>query len=246
MTEILSKSKEYLKKIVLSKKLVVPIAQCAHYCGFRYGVEEYNPYETYITGLHMGKTGAEINEQFLHFLRYYRPSHFGEALGISLSKSYPLWQYPWAVKLDPSYNAFDMDPSLIPDIITHFSKKGIPFKIIEKEFAALEAAYHSIAKDGYRPDKYGYAEVLCLKNEERTSFILLDGNHRVSALSALGFKQVEAILYIRNIINRRDVKKWPGVKNGFYTTEDAVKIFDVYFLGNHSYETTKIPASIIF
>jgi hypothetical protein len=246
MTEILSKSKEYLKKTVLSKKLVVPIKQCVHYCGFRYGLGDYNPYETYITGLHEKKGDVEINERFLQFLKYYRPTHFGEALGVLLSKVYPLWQYPWASKFDPSYNAFDMEPSLIPDIITHFSKKGIPVKIIENEFAALKAAYHSIANEGYQPHKYGYAEVLCLKNGEKTSFILLDGNHRVGALSALGFKHVEALLYMRNVINRKDVKKWPGVKNGFYTEEDALKIFDVYFSGNHAYETTKVPASVIF
>jgi len=238
--------KQRIKSRLLSKARVVEISKCVHYCGFRYGQNEYNPYETYIIGLHEGKNEEALKEQFIDFLRYYRPTSFGEALGVDLSKKYPLWQYPWSSFIDPGYNAYDMSPERIPDIITHFSAKGIPFKIIENEFSALKSAYQSISLNGYLPRKYGYAEVLVLKNKEANAYILLDGNHRASALSALGYKNMETRIFIGNIVDRSDVKNWPGVKSSFFTEDDALHIFDVYFEGNHHYRTTDTPAPVIY
>ena len=245
MTKVQS-IKNFIKTNFLSDIIDIKISSCVHFCGFRYGLKEYNPYETYIMELHQNKPESSIQEKFINFLQHYRPSSFGEALGISLNRNYPLWQDPWDEKIDLDYNAHSMEHDMIPDIITHFSPDGIPYRIIKQEFRALRNAYESIKAEGYQPKKYGYAEVLCLQGDTSCAYILLDGNHRVSALSALGKTDVTVRLYRKNVIHKKKARQWYGVRKGIYEFDDAIKIFDVYFNGNKGYKISDFPAPIIY
>src|SRR5262245_35487308 len=107
-------------------KREVPLDACVHYCGFRYGRNEYNPYESYQVALRRGVSVREVRRQFIDFVRHYRPRNFGDALGIKLSRAYGLWAYPWS-DVDPRdlkrgwCNAVDE----CPDILTHFCEAGI-------------------------------------------------------------------------------------------------------------------------
>jgi len=239
--------KKKISGFLFKRVTIVQICKCVHFAGFRYGHNEYNPYETYIIELHNGIDEKERKEKFIQFLRYYRPNTFGEALGIKLSKDYALWQYPWEFKINPEFNGHDMNVHLIPDIITHFSSAGIPHNMVDQEFAALDAAYYSISHRGYLPEKFGYAELLQLHNDSNgtNAYILRDGNHRISALSALGYKEFSAHQHKRDLVYRSEVMKWNGVKQGYFTPEDALKIFDLYFTGNKSYKLTNIPAKLV-
>jgi len=77
--------------VLLCRTIEIPIRNCVHFCGFRYGHGDYNPYESYATRLHYGENLDAIRDQFIDFLQYYRPRDMGQALGISLSRNYPLW-----------------------------------------------------------------------------------------------------------------------------------------------------------
>src|SRR5687768_15941388 len=105
LTKHYSRIKKVLSEYILAEKIEVEISRGVHFAGFRYGHNEYNPYETYIIDLH-NKVDEEVRrKKFIGFLQYDRPTNFGEALGITLSKSYPLWQYPWVANIQNSYNA---------------------------------------------------------------------------------------------------------------------------------------------
>jgi len=55
----------------------------------------------------------------------------------------------------------------------------------------------------------------------------ISGQHRASILSALGYETV--YVRINKFIRREDVEHWPNVVNGFYTKQEALKIFDMIF-----------------
>jgi hypothetical protein len=250
------KIKKIIRSIVCKKneirdyaKLEIPINTCVHYAGFRYGCREFNPLEKSACDQHRGVPFLEVRRRFVDFLRYYRPNHLGEALGINLDTHYPLWAYPWRFlsKEDRSPTfGWHKKPEEIEDIITHYSEYGIISYLIDQEFFWQERALSLIARNSYQPEKYSYVKTLELRRVDQSfAHILIDGNHRVSALSALGYKSVVVLRDKSMIIMESDLEKWPEVKSGRMSLEDARAIFEVYFHGNHSWRTTKKPASII-
>jgi ubiquinone/menaquinone biosynthesis C-methylase UbiE len=62
---------------------------------------------------------------------------------------------------------------------------------------------------------------------------------------ALGEKEVLISEPPENVVAEVDIEKWPGVRSGFYGREDALRIFDAYFLGNRLPRTTEQPAKIL-
>ena len=240
--------KTVLKKIIPPLIIEVPINTCVHYCGFRYGLNNYNPYQTYIVERHQGVALEKCRETFISFLKYYRPENMGQALGINLTAYVPLWIYPWnrcAKKTFLKKTAWLKDPKDCPDIMTHFSSQGILKSRIEEEFTWLERAYRSIKEEGYKPKKYrNYIELLrFVRLDKGVSYLVLDGNHRLGALYSLGENKVMAI--VRQTIYEKDCNKWYGVRKNFISKADALNIFNAYFSNNKNYKTTEVAAEII-
>ncbi len=241
-----------------SDRLEIPIDQCVHYGGFRYGRHEFNPIETYLMDIHSQVPLSLARGKFVDFLMHYRPGHMGEALGIdTLSRPYPMWTYPWDV-VDPTQvrPSWCPTPDGCPDILTHFCETGILSYRIDEEFLWGERVLHSISTHGYRhPERrrwwarsgaYPPVRVLELhKCDGRRAYLLLDGNHRVGALAALGVKTVIVERAVTHRVAEQDCEHWYGVQKGFYTLADARRIFHAYFEGNHNYRTTTVPADII-
>ena len=73
----------------------VAIADCVHFCAYRYGRGETNPYEQYAIGLAAGDPLDAVRSRFVDYLQHFRPRDLGEALGVDLSRAYPLWALPW-------------------------------------------------------------------------------------------------------------------------------------------------------
>lgn len=237
-----------LKKALL--RIEVAIKQCVHYCGFRYGHGEYHPYETYIARLHHGEPLEDIRAQFIDFLLHYRPQDFGQALGVCLSRSYPLWAYPWATpwafhraRLSGGWRSY---ASRLPDVLTHFSAEGISRRLIEKEYGWLHGAYEAIVREGYRPERHGFPSALKLRRADgRDAFLVLDGNHRISTLSTLGYRSVVIEHDPRRTVCAADVAGWYGVRSGLYSIEDATKVFEAYFHGNSRFRTGAVDVPAI-
>jgi hypothetical protein len=111
---------------------------------------------------------------------------------------------------------------------------------IELRTCRLKNIYELINKYGYIPDEVDCISGYVLTNKNDYRFIVTAGHHRSSVLNAmniLGNYSNEVIVRfdkerISNkcfIINKKDVKSWPSVKNSFLSIEDAILVFDSYF-----------------
>ena len=104
------------------------------------------------------------------------------------------------------------------------------FEKIKLEANRTMSIYKSILEKGYRRndgddgDIYGH---LLINENMEYRWQSIQGQHRASVLSALGYDST--IVRIMKVIKRDDVLKWKNVKNGFYTKEEALKIFDSVF-----------------
>lgn len=226
--------------------VTVPISQCRHYCAFKYGSGSFNPYENYIVGLHEDVPLVELRRRFEDFLIYFRPRNFGEVFGIELSRHIPLWVYPWqhSQNFDPQ-NGWLSDLDEVPDIITHFCEQGIKNSRIEEEYFWMERAYATISANGYQPYDNSFVEAFELDTGNERVYILTDGNHRVSALAALGHREV-MIKVTRTIRwNGENHRQWPQVRLGTYSEQDASRLFNVYFVGVNGFRRANQPAKII-
>lgn len=228
------------------RKVHLPIRDCVHYCGFRYGRDELNPYEQYEKGLVAGLPRAELRAAFVDFLRHYRPRTLGDALGLRLRRDYALWQLPWATPLRWwRQNGWVERPSDVVDVMTHFSERGIPARLVEREHLAHERSFDMMAREGYRPRSFGHARVVVLQGSARAAYLVTDGNHRISALSALGVQSLTATAVRGRTVFRSSAETWPLVKSGRMALEDALAVFDVYHDGNRSPARTPVPANLV-
>jgi hypothetical protein len=223
----------------------VALAQCVHYGAFRYGRAEYHPYETYLADLVRDGDRAAARARLLDFLQHYRPQNFGEALGVDLDQAQPLWLYPW--NRGAPVPAWVQDEKDCPDILTHFLPGGIPRRRLEEEFDWLERALQSVRQHGYQPRKFRSA-ILATKLERAdgtTAYLLLDGNHRIAALSALGHHSVPVCCPPWLVVRESELPRWPQVRRGAYTAGDAGRVFHAYFSGNHRPRCGAGPAPLV-
>lgn len=105
-----------------------------------------------------------------------------------------------------------------------------------KEFERLTGIYNSIRKYGYRSAAKS-SEALngyFLKEGEELRFVLLHGNHRVSALKALGYSKIKVVIRKGHpaVVNRKELRKWTYEKGGIYSQDLAEKLFDSLFYGS--------------
>lgn len=207
----------------------VAVADCLHFCGYRYGRSEANPYEEYAIALAMGQPAHRARERFIDTIRHYRPKTLNEALGAELSAVYPMWWLPWrrpqAVQTSP---AWVDDPNRIVDVMTCFSERGIPLAGLEREFRWSENAFDAIRSAGYQPKKYGYVSARELRGAT-SAYLVTDGNHRMSAASALGTTRIDVLLPLGSAVVRSHAHRWPLVRAALMSERDAVAVFDSYF-----------------
>jgi hypothetical protein len=229
---------------LLGKRVTVPIARCVHYGAFRYGHAEPHPYEGYTRELARGnRCGARA--WFVEFLQHYRPRTFGEAVGAELEGKHGLWHFPW-LKHRPDDDGWWDDPLGFPDIVTQFCDEGILWFRIEQEFFWLERSFYSIRRNGYKPGRAaGVVGWRFVRTDGTETFLLLDGNHRVSALAALGHAAVELAYLPHHTVSERDLLRWPQVTAGTFSPKDAAAVFRAYFDGNRAWRTAAEPARLL-
>lgn len=223
----------------------VLIAQCVHYGAFRYGRDEPHPYETYARKLVREHDRVGAREWFVGFLRQYRPRDLGEALGVSLEGKPALWHFPWA-RHNPTGDGWFEDPVGFPDIVTQYCREGILWFRIEQEFFWLERAIYSIRRHGYREIPHqGITAQRFVRADGGEAFLILDGNHRLSALAALGHETVKITYLPRATVSESAIKSWPQVRRGNYAEPDARAVLLAYFEGNKRWRTTTVPAPLL-
>lgn len=181
----------------------------------------------------------------MEFLQHYRPRHLGEALGLELTRAYPLWLFPWSRRTVSG--CWCATPEGCPDVLTHFSEAGINGRLVSQEFRWLDGAFDSISKHGFCPERFNSIVLArrleCIDGE--SVYLVLDGNHRISTLVALDLPSVPIRYLPCATVCERDVHDWPNVRNGVYTEEDARRVFRAYFEGSRAERTTNTPALVV-
>src|SRR5699024_9180882 len=98
------------------------------------------------------------------------------------------------------------------------------------EFNRLVRVFNSIKREGQRVDKQGIENIqaICLYDArfKLARYFIVAGQHRVAALSALGYEEIVIQLALGNgavIVRRDEAAYWPTVQAGFYSQEEALE-----------------------
>lgn len=126
----------------------------------------------------------------------------------------------------PKYSCWS--PYNNPDIVCHFSPGGVLASHINREFFWLERAYTAM-RSGYIPDRFGYITAFKLTSAKGTRYVVLDGNHRISALHSIGKSRV-LVNVIRTVpMSEILLPVWPGVLSRNFSIQDSSSILSRYF-----------------
>jgi hypothetical protein len=111
----------------------------------------------------------------------------------------------------------------------------------ELEFKRLINVYEQIKRGGFKvfEERQDNIEVsfMLSSHDEDWQCRICAGQHRIAALSALGYDS--AIVQIREeeslggVIHHKDARFWPTVRHGYLTQEEATIVFDRMFQGKH-------------
>jgi hypothetical protein len=99
----------------------------------------------------------------------------------------------------------------------------------ELEFKRLTSVNEHIVKDGYMPSKHGHLHGEFLINGDNWVWVAIGGKHRFSVLSALDVDIIPVAKLSRwstLFVRRLEVDYWPNVRNGLFSREEALSIFD--------------------
>jgi hypothetical protein len=102
---------------------------------------------------------------------------------------------------------------------------------LDIEARRLLGVYTSIVQNGYNrnngPDGDIRVNVLFDELLNTATWQSRVGQHRVIALSSLGFEKIPC--RVSKFVSRSEVDAWPNVRNGLYSTDIALLIFDHMF-----------------
>lgn len=104
--------------------------------------------------------------------------------------------------------------------------------LLDAELDRLIAVFESIRSSGYKPNKFGHIHGYALISESDWRIVNLGGKHRYASLLALGYREIEIELRSKaapHVIKRSEAERWHQVENGFFTMDEALKIFDSHF-----------------
>lgn len=103
----------------------------------------------------------------------------------------------------------------------------------EREFRRIISVYESIKNKGYKAGLTHLDPVngYFLKRRKEYRFVLLQGNHRVSVLKALGYKNVDVVIRKGHpaIVDQEDLHRWTEEGGGIYTASLVRTLFDTLF-----------------
>jgi len=138
----------------------------------------------------------------------------------------PLFVYPWGT--------FRIGAKWDKEVLTSRFCGPSSFELIESEFDAIVALYEKIRIEGYQPWKHGngfIGGVFLHAEDGQRRFIVLQGNHRMAVLAALGMEKVAVRTYPGYLahVKESDIKNWVHVVNGRCDVDVARSIFRMYF-----------------
>ncbi len=185
-------------------------------------------------------------------LHLWQPENAAVRLGLTYSQNHPLLGCPpWAAVLP--WEDFTISESVarqregrLTDTRQYGIELPIDFgseafgpsaeEVIRLCVMRLIHILQQIWRAGLDPEK-GRMRVTSLQEsywfgarKERRLYVV-NGQHRAAVYGALGMNRVPVRIG-RQIITRRDVETWPGVKRGYFSADEAESVFIQIFAGS--------------
>lgn len=106
---------------------------------------------------------------------------------------------------------------------------------LEAETRRLERLMRKVEKGGFKvrnSERDNITAMVLINEKEECRWIVYNGQHRIAVLTAFDYRKAPVL--INKVVERKDVKVWPGVQRGYFTQEGALKVFDRVFHGKTS------------
>ena len=107
------------------------------------------------------------------------------------------------------------------------------------EYSRLASLLAAIQRNGYQrtDDRDGDICGIVLVGDDGYVIGISPGQHRVACLVALGYEMAPVrIGHTRtHIVRRNEVKSWPAARDGFYSPEQALEVFDRVYAGRQPF-----------
>ena len=174
-----------------------------------------------------------------------------------VSPDYPPNAAPWGASIPPNREirkeaTFDDEPPFVESFIQLVREHGyhslmdevqlyvLPYldgaKIhgpLARSRARIEHArilhtYDSIQGRGFDRSQ-GHISVIPIQRGDDFRFRIYAGNHRIAAMSALGYETVPAVFKQKHVISTDDVDYWPHVRSGLWDRDSALRYVDHLF-----------------
>ncbi|WNF36578.1 hypothetical protein RJD24_19490 [Bacillaceae bacterium IKA-2] len=216
----------------------VDISKCCDKYGFSYNEEGFHPFVETIKQYRENKNVTYDASVLKKFYQLFKPRNLSEAFFYNEDQALSLLKkgwvgYPWLWNEKLRVIVEDNPGETRPGGNHFFGPNTDKFGIAE--MGRLTTSCEMLDNIGYLPELFadGYVTGYMLKYKDDYRFIITEGQHRIAAIAALGYKKIECRFsqsdqYPR-IVDFKDVKKWPQVKNGTYSRKSAEKVFMRFF-----------------
>ena len=227
----------------------VPLAQCRTSLGFAFNRDTLQPFVLTVRRYVGGTVSSYVDSPLKEYYEHFRPNNIWELLDLpgephpDLLK-FPPWAYvrPWEktslTKKSQVRIAARTRDNVSRGADLNFEHGGTGFGPVsrekgELEFRVLARLSENIQRRGYvrsnRPDGDIIAVPLVDRGEVR--YVVRSGKHRTAVLTALGFERVTLRVSFVGAPRSAEADCWPHVKDGLFTHEQALALFQRLFEG---------------
>jgi hypothetical protein len=226
----------------------VPLAHCRGAIGFPYTQETLQPFVRTVRAYLAGEASNYQDSPLKEYYDSVQPKNAWELLGLAGEPNpkflkYPPFAYalPWSqVSLEERLR--NRSVLLTRENIERGAGLGIAHgdsvgpNALEKgtlEFQALARLADSIRKKGYVRDSGKDGDISgtpLIDSEGEARYLVRRGKHRIAVLTALGFERVPVRFGLK-ALRPNEASHWPRVRDGLFTREQAVNLFERIFEG---------------
>lgn len=221
---------KFLKSLLRVR--LINIEQAVTIFGRQFSEEGFHPIVQTIREYQVNEDISVENTSLYRYHNKFTPEDMCQAFGYDSSMcGLPLFVFPWG--------KFRLGCNKLKDPLKSRFCGPTELGRIEKEFIDSINLYLDIKDNGYqiirRRSVIGGTFIINKKNDKR--FIVLQGNHRISALAALGHKKV--LVYTMggylNKIEEHKIESWKEVRKGSCSKKLALAIFHSFFNGKGNF-----------
>lgn len=209
--------------------------------GFFHSVNKNSVYPLYLAAVMLieEKGKDEIFCFFENFRKKYQVNNANDWLGVSVfPENSDVFDgyFPWE-NIDPNKRKASRKENVRNENLEYgldsydfFGAINCSYKKSEVEMNRIYNIHNSIKENGFLWNKNvtKNISVVIFKKKNNYVFMVAGGNHRIAVMSALNHKEVKC--NILGVVDREDVYTWKFVKDGTYSVEEALFVFDrIYY-----------------